>query len=232
MAFFAQTIIVGTMFGSRTSDRSARPTAARCAGWSSGCCWLALLAVACTPVGEVNKRRQQQAGASAASSTSSPVVAEQGGAGAAAGSGARSASDGASGKRAGADLPAGSGGAPATHGGGSARAGEHADEPAANGGSGGSAGRGSSAGAAGSAGSQKPSTDGNWFCMQVDTSCTCVQVDGLDEDSCSQPKPGCCFELVRLGTNACTCWPEDSQECKSQMSEVPDAKRTSTCPPR
>ena len=103
----------------------------------------------------------------------------------------------------------------------------------------GSAGAHHASGAGGAAGKQndggasEPAAGEGWNCMQAGPSCTCVQVGvGGPSDSCTTPKPTCCFELVLLGTNACTCWPADSEECKTQSSEVPDATKTATCPPQ
>jgi len=137
------------------------------------------------------------------------------------GSGAgRSGSAGAAG--AGGKVPTGSGGAASGEAGAAGAAGN------ARAGAGGDENQGGSSGSEGGAVSPTPTA---WFCTQADASCTCVQVGDLEADSCAQPKPTCCFELVRFGSNACTCWPDDSAECKNQMVDVPDAKRTTTCPP-
>jgi hypothetical protein len=75
------------------------------------------------------------------------------------------------------------------------------------------------------------SGDGEWYCLPVGESCTCVEGLGMSGDLCGSPKPGCCFTLVVAGENSCTCWPDDSDTCKNQPDDDPDAKPISTCPP-
>jgi len=180
-------------------------------GWrrASGCAWLALIAAGCTPVGDVNRRGEQSAGVSGANATGSSALAADGGIPVASSSaGRRAASAAVGGGTSGSRGPLGRGGAGAQRmdGAQGVDAGPGPDEPAAR-------------------------AAGSWYCMQVGASCTCVQAGGVAADTCSKPKPTCCFELVRFGANACTCWPADSAECKTQMTDVPDAQRTPSCPP-
>ena len=189
--------------------------------------WLLIAANACTPVGAVNKRNaEQREAASAADNAADASDAPP-----------RSVAGGSAGRDGKLD-PAVSGGRAAA----SSSAGRNSGVKAAGaGGMGGAAGKRSSGGASAAAGSGTDAgagsgaagmaADGDWYCLQQGPACVCVQSDELSGDACTLPKPSCCFTLVRLGSNACTCWPEDSEECRTQPSEVPDAKRVDHCPP-
>jgi hypothetical protein len=88
------------------------------------------------------------------------------------------------------------------------------------------AGAGASVGTAG----QSASTTGDWTCLSVGNSCTCVQGVGSD-DLCDKPKPTCCVTFETAGLLSCECWPEGSSECMNYKTQVSNAQRVSTCPP-
>lgn len=84
---------------------------------------------------------------------------------------------------------------------------------------------GSSNGAANSGAGTTPA--GDWTCINVDQSCTCVS--GLGASGSCTSKPPCCFTLPAL--MSCQCWPEEHENCKTFMNEDPNGKRVPTCPP-
>jgi hypothetical protein len=68
-----------------------------------------------------------------------------------------------------------------------------------------------------------------WHCEGDATSCTCTQGQTAG-DTCPVPKPTCCFTLE--GTpERCSCWPQDSEPCRSLPTTMPAAKAVTSCPP-
>ena len=219
-----------------------------------------LTASACTPVGEVNKQSAlERAGSSAEPDEHEPTSDDDaiggngapsnqsGRAGASAGAGGRERGGAGTDSKSDAQTSAGRaavGGNNADAGrGGAGRASAAAAGSSNETGMGGKAGSPGTSPHAGGAGADSSSTasggtgaagsaaPSGWLCTPVGPSCTCVESPGASGDDCPRPKPTCCFTLVRFGANACTCWPEDSEECKTQTTEVPDAKPAAQCPP-
>jgi hypothetical protein len=72
---------------------------------------------------------------------------------------------------------------------------------------------------------------GDWFCTQVGESCSCIQGQGISAESCSSPKPPCCFTLPSAGIINCQCWPQASEECTGFQARFPEAMKLTMCPP-
>ena len=77
------------------------------------------------------------------------------------------------------------------------------------------------------AGTQTDAPAGDWTCLNVDQSCTCVS--GLGASGSCTNKPPCCFTLPSL--MSCQCWPEEHENCSTFMDQDPNGKRVPTCPP-
>jgi hypothetical protein len=212
-----------------------------------------LTASACTPVGEVNKQSaQERAGSDAEPIGRKPTLDDdatggddapsnpsgRAGASARAGAGGRERGSAGTGSKSDAQTSAGRAAVGGNHAdagrGGAGRASSAAagsSNETGTGGKAGSAGSSSSSTGSGGADAAGSAASSDWLCMSFGPSCTCVESPGVGGDDCAKPKPTCCFTLMRFGANACTCWPEDSEECRTQTTEVPDAKPAAECPP-
>ena len=49
-----------------------------------------------------------------------------------------------------------------------------------------------------------------WTCEQADSACNCVLAQGSGKDSCTTPKPDCCYVYPEGGNDHCECVPPDS----------------------
>jgi hypothetical protein len=169
-----------------------------------------------------------KAGAGGGGSGGSKSAAGAGGA-----AGKAGASDAGAGAKAGSGG-AGAGGAAGAAAGAGGSAGASAGAGGASAGAGGAgAGAGGAAGAAGGGagadgGAMLPT--GDWFCINVGSSCSCIAGDGVDSDTCVTPKPKCCFTITSEDTPNCQCWPENSAEC-TQGGTRADAEKVEACPP-
>jgi hypothetical protein len=71
----------------------------------------------------------------------------------------------------------------------------------------------------------------DWYCEPVANACSCVKNLGAGADTCTRPKPSCCFTVSIAGIENCQCWPPQSDPCTQLNSQLPDAVRVNQCPP-
>jgi hypothetical protein len=86
----------------------------------------------------------------------------------------------------------------------------------------------STAGSAGSTRVAPPTKRLSWQCTQVARSCECVQ-SSSKADSCSIPRPTCCYTLPNGANPKCLCVPNGSSECE-RLDANPAAERVTACP--
>ena len=89
---------------------------------------------------------------------------------------------------------------------------------------GGSSNGGSTSGSSGSSGST--GAPSNYYCVNIDTACICVESSSASEDTCVTPKPTCCFAATE--TSSCSCYPPDDPVCSLRGTTGYPA--VTTCP--
>jgi hypothetical protein len=112
------------------------------------------------------------------------------------------------------------------------------DDDDDDGGSSGESGEGGSSGSKGGSSSNGGSTSGssgssgttgspsNYYCVNIDTACICVESSSSSEDTCTAPKPTCCFAATE--TNSCSCYLPDDPVCSLRGTTGYPA--VTTCP--
>jgi hypothetical protein len=68
-----------------------------------------------------------------------------------------------------------------------------------------------------------------WTCEQADSACNCVLAQGSGKDSCTTPKPDCCYVYPEDGNDHCNCVPLNSPAC-SELFMRPGSGVAATCP--
>jgi hypothetical protein len=84
------------------------------------------------------------------------------------------------------------------------------------------------AGSSGSIELPPPPKRRSWQCTQIARSCECVQ-SSSQADSCSIPRPTCCYTLPNGANPKCLCVPNGSSECE-RLDANPEAERIPACP--